>query len=324
MLYPLFLISMIFSFLYFVVNKEDKEEDIRNKMTLGDRMKYYEKKSTKVSKILPYQSYIIRLDGKNFSKKTSSLVKPFDDVFNEAMLMTSKDILKEFHGSTVFVQSDEISIIFGAVCTEEDYIENNNKSTHIFDGKVSKILSVFAGYTSTRFTINFANLLMESVKNEENKVHENYLKRLNGDGLLLNASYCFDSRLILIPTNRNFEAVNNILWRSVHDCYRNYVSGLAYHYFPKKQLNKLKTNERAKLLEEKNISVDIAPSHYKYGWYLKNQLTQIETEKGMATRTIVVAKSFKIYYSEEVEEMLYSKYWNNISESISFNEERIL
>ena len=43
-------------------------------------MKLYENESLSVIKIDSFQPFIVRLDGKNFSKFTSGLYKPFDSI----------------------------------------------------------------------------------------------------------------------------------------------------------------------------------------------------------------------------------------------------
>ncbi len=301
--------------LYWLKNKQVNLE----LLTLGERMKYYESLSEEVTKILPYQSFIVRLDGKNFKAVTKNLQKPFDDVFIEAMVKTAKNLIEEYHASTVYVQSDEISIVFKAVCTKDEYEEDSKKYSHLFGGRTTKLLSILAGYTSTKFTVNFYNGLLQS--SNTNEAHKLYLKKLSGDDVIGNqlqaCNFCFDARITLIPLNKSYEVVNNLLWRSVHDSYRNFVSGVCYEYFSKSSLNRLKTNERKELLKkEHGIDLDNYASHYKYGWLLKSQLEDKEQD----IRKNIVAKSFKIHYSEEIEDMLYSKYWNDVSDTILFDE----
>lgn len=321
------LICPLVLFCYWIKDKNSQSR-MYSIVTLADRMKYYEELSQQVTNVTPYQSYIIRLDGKNFSSQTANLVKPFDDVFSEAMLLTTRDLLKEFHGTTAYVQSDEISIVFKSVCTQDEYNNKTNKSTHLFGGRTSKLLSILAGFASTRFTVNFADLLEKSLDdpNEYNRnCHTNYLNKLNEKGKLSNATFCFDARLIVVPENKTYEVVNNLIWRSVHDGYRNYVSSIARNYYSKNKLNNLKTNERVELLKrEENVSIEDQPTHYKYGWYLKHETTEVETEKGTGFRSNITAKSLKLYYSEETEKMMYSKYWNDVSESLEFGETRRL
>ena len=59
-------------------------------------MKLYENESLSVIKIDSFQPFIVRLDGKNFSKFTSGLYKPFDKKFLKAMILTTEDLITEF------------------------------------------------------------------------------------------------------------------------------------------------------------------------------------------------------------------------------------
>ncbi|ARF09151.1 tRNAHis guanylyltransferase [Catovirus CTV1] len=306
------LLFILFSTPILILTNYLKTEIIE--LSFGDRMKLLETNSESVKNVKPHQSFMVRLDGKKFSSQTNGLVKPFDSVFADAMLHTAKDLLNEYHPSTVFVQSDEITMLFNK-------IEQSKEGTHLFAGRVSKLLSIIAGYTSTRFTVNFYKFLNES----KNVCHVDYLKKINGNGVLENATFCFDSRLIVIPDNKSYEAVNNLMWRSVHDGYRNYVSGLAYYHFSKKELENINTTQREELLNnKKNIIINEQPCHMRYGWYLKTESKNIQLLGGSGVRNYVVAKSFKIHYSSEIEQMLYTKKWNNVDSSINFEEVREL
>ena len=82
----------------------------------GDRMKGYEAQS---SYKLPKRSYfVIRLDGKGFSKWTKKLDKPFDKGFAEDMVETAKYLCANLQGamfdSRVFVvpDPDEVMNVF--------------------------------------------------------------------------------------------------------------------------------------------------------------------------------------------------------------------
>lgn len=80
-----------------------------DKTSLGNRMKEYEKK---FELEVPYNEHlIIRLDGHHFSKFTKGFDRPFDNVLRNAMVETTKDLVKEFNASTGYVQSDEITLV---------------------------------------------------------------------------------------------------------------------------------------------------------------------------------------------------------------------
>ena len=114
-------------------------------MSLGTRMKLYEQNEI----IPPYQSFIIRSDGKGFSKYTSMLQKPFDNNFQTAIVHTANELLNFFNARSVFCCSDEISLVFSSVCSREEYeklIASNEKNlpVHIYSGRRSKLESLIS------------------------------------------------------------------------------------------------------------------------------------------------------------------------------------
>lgn len=282
-------------------------------ISIGDKLRLHEKNSETCPSIKKENSFIVRLDGRCFSTKTKSLIKPFDKSFSNAMLKTCADLIKEFHCATIFVQSDEISLLFSK--TEHE---------HIFGGKVRKILSILAGFTSTRFTVNFINELKLSLADEDPKYisnHTIYLEKLDGDDKfsIKNASFCFDARIIIIPESEPELAAEIFFWRSVCDGYRNYVSGLSFHYLSKKQIKGISLKERILMLKNKEIDIDNEPGYLKYGWYVKMSKRFTETEHGTAERNFPCAKSFKIAIGSSYLDLLYSKFWSN--NNIMFFEE---
>ena len=64
--------------------------------SLEERMKRYEAVN---DNMLPIRMpVIIRLDGWHFKTSTKGLVKPFDEIFREAMLQTTLHLCKQFPG----------------------------------------------------------------------------------------------------------------------------------------------------------------------------------------------------------------------------------
>ena len=78
-------------------------------MDLHKRMKLYEGCYKTI--ITPRSYIIIRLDGKNFSKYTKKLNKPFDKGFATAMQETAKELCDYFNAKFAYTQSDEISLL---------------------------------------------------------------------------------------------------------------------------------------------------------------------------------------------------------------------
>ena len=103
-------------------------------------MKDYEVYSS--LKVPKNSKVIVRLDGRAFHKlaKDLDLTTPYDENFYRVMAKVCEDLFKEFSPSFVYTFSDEISLLFDNLP---------------FDGRIEKINSVMAGFTSSSFVINY-------------------------------------------------------------------------------------------------------------------------------------------------------------------------
>jgi tRNA(His) 5'-end guanylyltransferase len=303
----------------------DLEKDLEklekhNSIPLGDRMKQYEEKYNYF--IPAYESFIVKLDGWNFSTFTEPMEKPFDDCFVKAMGLTSIDLLNEFSPRTTYCHSDEITMIFAKIYEKEEYInllaKNDKKmNTHMNGGRVQKIVSHTAGFCSVRFAFHLNKIISESGK----KYSENFIDNIN------RAS--FDARVMTFD-GKDYEIANHQVWRSKYDCERNAVSTFALQHFSSSQLHLKSTEERIKMLNTVGIKWPNISLYLKYGIYCKKELVTIVKYKGdnnndckeTYTRCITVLKSFKITSgSENATNLFLAKYWNsahgyNLNESI--------
>ena len=84
---------------------------------LDDRMKDYERTSRYF--IDTKDNLIVRLDGHHFSSFTKGFKKPFDTLLSDTMIETSQALMEEFTPSSVYTQSDEISLVFPAMYLRE-------------------------------------------------------------------------------------------------------------------------------------------------------------------------------------------------------------
>jgi len=169
---------------------------------LSDRMKRYEE-SYKF--ILPPRAYVIvRCDGKNFSKLTKYLNKPFDMDFSASMDETAVALCEEFNPKFAYCQSDEISMLFTDI--------DNINASQMFDGKVQKICSLTAAKASVAF--NHSRLLNVLAKYEDENV--GFLE----DNKELPTPAIFDSRVFIIPDVRE---VSNYFIHRQQDCTRNSI-----------------------------------------------------------------------------------------------------
>ncbi len=314
---------------------------------LGDRMKKYENSIDSKITIQPTESFVVRLDGRSFSKFTHKFTKPFDIVFIKAMGKTMIDLVDEFEAQTGYTHSDEITLIFNQKCTEKEEFE-------YLESKVTAELEVK--------TESSDEVKMESKAESENDSDQNpnpnpdskpKLKKLpnhmfNGriqKILSLTSSFCsvrfnyhlekliepisagydanfidlikshkqmFDSRLLIFSESVKHEILNHQIWRSVHDCERNAISTYAYTYFgPKKIMNKNCKEMIGMLNDEQKINWDSdIPLFIKHGIYCKKNIIEKENDGKIVLRHNYTCREFKITFNQDNLEMLFNKYWN--------------
>lgn len=285
---------------------EDKNDQVEQTVPvdLGERMKYYEAMSENISVVEPEQSFVIRIDGRAFSKYTKSLKAlsqkthdvPYSPEFKRCMLLTANSLLREFRPSTVYTHSDEITLIFSPS------VDKNGYSTpHAYDGKVRKLLSLIPSYASVVFKTNI-DREMELVYGKSTE-YKNVSKQLQSE-YTCGEVPTFDARLIVFP--EDYEIVNCIMWRSKGDCTRNFVAMFSDKYLSKKSTHQVSTKDRIIMLREKGFElegedVDIS---MKYGTMLK-----INGEKrGNTDDACSVFYSFKNFkFSNEMLDFLLAK-----------------
>lgn len=108
-------------------------------------MRYeYVDEFTKTLKI-DFTKYVdIRLDGSNFSKLCKMRFKPIDSKFTDIMISVMHNLMKYSGCDFAYTTSDEITLFFKPVIPP---------SEPLFGGKVHKILSKLASFTSSEFIL---------------------------------------------------------------------------------------------------------------------------------------------------------------------------
>lgn len=103
-------------------------------------MKEYEVYSS--LKVPKNSRIIMRLDGRSFHSlaRDLNLVKPYDENFYQVISKVSRDLFEEFSPVFAYTFSDEISLLFDNVP---------------FDGRIEKLNSVIAGFTSASFVMHY-------------------------------------------------------------------------------------------------------------------------------------------------------------------------
>lgn len=267
--------------------------------TLGGRMKGYEKD---YGFSIPNEHHmIIRIDGHHFSKFTKTFIKPFDPVLSKAMELTTHDLVDRFDAVLGYTQSDEISLIIPTLLIPKVdlvlknpsnlYNEKRRESwTHIFSGRVQKIVSLIAAYTTLRF-----NYHLRKYANEE-------IFYTLHDGVPY-----FDARCYGVPTNE--EAFNSILWRA-RDAEKNSRSMFAQAYCSHKSLlNKTGEEQVQFCLETTGKDWNKEQDIFKYGILIKKEVYQkvISLDESV-TRTRIISFAKHLTYSEENVNLIMSNY----------------
>lgn len=313
---------------------------------LGDDMKAYEVEYE--MQIPGDHAFIVRADGHSFSKFTRGFHQPFDENFKTAMIRTTGDAIVQFHASTGYTHSDEITLIFAPMPLLErsvdDAIGDEGKigdqgkkkqslsysdkiQSHPFNGRVCKLLSLISSYISVRFNYHLLSLveseystysrhaketplILDKIRQEQ-AYTPGFIERIKG----MNAS--FDARILNFPPNKFVDIARHMIWRSLRDCSRNAVSTYARQFFSSKQLHKKNCGEMIEMMKTlKNFDYETqVPENEKIGTYVKKELFEtdaINPQTGLSEKVIrsrIVTKTLKANTSKEFVELLLAKYF---------------
>lgn len=215
-------------------------------------------------KVIPDMPLILRLDGRSFSNYTKQLKlqKPFDERLRNVFIEVSKDLINEFNPKYVYTFSDEINILFTQVP---------------FNGRVEKINSVLASFTSASF---MKHLFLNK---EDFDVDLSQLKAAS-----------FDCRIVLTSEHIKdyFKWRQDEAWRN---CLNSYAQSILNKKHSSKEtseiLYKLKKSDIHDLLYENGINIAHVPTWHKRGVCLHKVAEKIEGEnplnkqKNISTRT---------------------------------------
>jgi tRNA(His) guanylyltransferase len=308
--------------------KKDKKFD---EQSLGGRLKGYEKEYESI--IEPEKHIILRIDGHHFSKYTKGFTKPYDEILARAMVETTKDLVERFDAYTGYCQSDEITIFFPSL--KDVTVDNRKKKTHkihkrirddwehSFGGRVQKMTSLVAAFTTMSFNKHFRKLLLEEY---------DLILKMGVDDSFLNKNLklqekvgnaYFDCRVFGVPDED--EVFNSFMWR-VRDCVKNSRSMFAQAECSHKELHGKTGQEQVEYtLEKTGKDWNLVDDMYKYGTFVKKELYEKEVdyrdlnyserkkyntpEHPTVTRSRICTFSTKLTsYSEEGVKMIMSQY----------------
>lgn len=204
--------------------------------SLGDRMKWYERRYTEES-FLPMNPVMARIDGRSFHTFTRGLERPYDKRLSDLMVETTKYLVDATNARSGYTQSDEITLVW----LSEDW-----ESEIFFGGKLLKMTSLLAGIASAFFNKKLPDFLPEKA----------------------NELPVFDSRVWQLPTE--YEASNCFIWREL-DATRNSIQMAARAYFSHNECNKKNCSELQEMLFQKGINWNDYPAFFKRGSYVRRR-----------------------------------------------------
>ena len=176
---------------------------------------------------------IVRLDGRNFHRLADrcGLTKPFDEKFHLAMVETARDLMIEtgMNISLAHTASDEISLLF-------------LRDAHLpFKGRIEKILSILASYTSSSL---------------QNRLREIFSYR---------SPLSFDSRIVKV--NTPCEILEYFRWRCL-EAFRNFLNSYAQIFIGKSETFRVKGRGVVRKMHLRGFDICMAPSWQKFGTFI--------------------------------------------------------
>lgn len=184
---------------------------------------------------------IVRIDGHKFSKFTKQFKKekPFCDIIADSMIEVTKKLMERFGAYTVYTQSDEITLVFPSLSGLSD------GWTHIYSGRIQKISSLLAGFSSSMF--------VNELFKRSGKMYDVY----------------FDARVF--ATKSDVELCKSVLCR-IKDGIRNSKQSFAYFYAGHKKLLHKKADEQIEYVaKEFGKQWEIIDNKFKYGVLVKKK-----------------------------------------------------
>jgi tRNA(His) 5'-end guanylyltransferase len=160
---------------------------------------------------------------------------------SNAMIETTKELVKQTHATIGYVQSDEISLV---------WIPGEG-SPGWFDNKTMKMTSVLAGLA----TAAFCQALFWFFRDD------------TAADLLVKLPH-FDARVISMPSTT--EAANMLLWRNL-DATKNAISMAASHYYSHRALQGKSGAEKQEMLFQRGQNFNDYPAFFKRGTWVRRQ-----------------------------------------------------
>lgn len=240
--------------------------------SLGDRMKEYESRN---------QYYLqrrtpvcIRVDMRAGHTFTKGFVRPFDEVFGNAMVKTMEYCAKNI-GNCVFsyCQSDEITFIL------VDYKELETDAW--FGYRTDKLCSIAASMATMAFNKYFADEAWNYIFNAG--ISEQIEKQIDIYKKAIEKGAMFDARCFNIPKE---EVTNLVYWRQL-DATRNSIQMVGQANFSHSELQGCSCNMIQDMLHERRrINWNDYPTRWKRGvacYKVVENFVETEPSEGWAS-----------------------------------------
>lgn len=244
-----------------------------DKTSLGDRMKWYERRYAHV--VMPMIPVLARIDGRGFSKFTSGLARPYDERMSRLMIDVTKYLVEQTNARCGYTQSDEISLV---------WLAEDPDAELFFGGKLLKMTSV-VGSLATAY---FNKLLPERLPEKAGSLP------------------VFDNRVWEVPAD--FEAANYFIWRE-QDAVRNSIQGAARSMYSHGECSNKNGSELQEMMFQKGTNWNDYPAFFKRGTYVRRRVVErsftaeelknlppkheaIKNPDAVVRRTVVMEESF--------------------------------
>lgn len=203
--------------------------------------------------------FIVRLDGKGFSKFTKKYFKkPYDNILDDIFQTVTRKLVEEYGVTLAYTQSDEITLYFNTFSLQDLY----------FKGRIQKIVSLLSSKTTALFL---------------NELYKRNLTDCAQDGVPI-----FDARLFEV---QNIEQVQQSFEFRYFDCLRNARLNLSIFLSKKDRLNKSGKQIVQEVLEKTGFNYFDLPLSYRKGTFFARRKKETEfnynDQKGIVLRTVI-------------------------------------
>jgi tRNA(His) 5'-end guanylyltransferase len=159
-----------------------------------------------------------------------------------AMMCTAQDLIAKYNAIAAYTHSDELCVVF----VPKRMRKSDDFPVLPFGGRLQKLVSLIAAYTSVRFNYHLEKLFKDKTYHIP---YRDLTQEIPLEQSIEFGVAHFDCRCIQFP---NVEEIRNyLLWRS-HDAYRNAISKCVRQFYTHEDIHKKSTEERVAMINKRN------------------------------------------------------------------------